>query len=85
MLNINKCSLLGWSDGGNTALIMAAKYPQLVDKLVVWGANAYFTDEDIEAYESKIEGFHINSKEMMNSVRGASERITNFFCCHFKK
>lgn len=60
VLNIDKCSLLGWSDGGNTALIMAAKYPELVDKLVVWGANAYFTDEDIEALESKSHHVSLN-------------------------
>lgn len=53
VLSIDKCSLLGWSDGGITALFMAAKYPQFVDKLVIWGANAYITDEDIELYESK--------------------------------
>lgn len=51
-LNISKCSLLGWSDGGISALILSAKYPNIVNKVVVWGANAYVTDEDIAAYES---------------------------------
>ncbi|KAG7155098.1 Valacyclovir hydrolase-like [Homarus americanus] len=40
-LKYDKYSLLGWSDGGISALILAAAYPQHVDKLVVWGANAY--------------------------------------------
>lgn len=51
-LNISKCSLLGWSDGGISALVLSAKYPNIVDKVVIWGANAYVTDEDIVAYES---------------------------------
>lgn len=37
-LHINKTNILGWSDGGNTGLIMAAKYPNYVDKLAITGA-----------------------------------------------
>ena len=37
-LHINKTNILGWSDGGNTGLIMAAKYPKYVDKLAITGA-----------------------------------------------
>ena len=37
-LYINHTNILGWSDGGNTALIMAMKYPLLVNKMVVMGA-----------------------------------------------
>ena len=39
--SIKKASILGFSDGGNTALCFAAKYPELVDRLIVWGANLY--------------------------------------------
>ena len=38
-LGISKCHLLGFSDGGNIALIFALKYPQYIEKLVVDGAN----------------------------------------------
>ena len=51
---------MGWSDGGITALIMACNYHDSVRKLVVWGGNAFITDEDIEMYESK-SGFANNS------------------------
>jgi len=34
-------------------MIMAAKAPELVEKLVVWGANAYITKADMETFESK--------------------------------
>jgi len=51
VLGHSKYSLLGWSDGGITALILAAKYPQCINGMVVWGANATVTKEDIELYE----------------------------------
>ncbi|XP_072366092.1 valacyclovir hydrolase isoform X2 [Scyliorhinus torazame] len=51
-LHFRRFSLLGWSDGGISALIAASKYPSLVRKLVVWGANAYLTPEDIKLYNS---------------------------------
>lgn len=34
-------------------MITAAKYPEEVEKLVVWGSNAYVLPEEIEIYESK--------------------------------
>ena len=37
-LHIRKANILGWSDGGNTGLIMAAKYPGYVNKLAITGA-----------------------------------------------
>jgi pimeloyl-ACP methyl ester carboxylesterase len=45
--------MLGWSDGGITAMIAAAKYPQWVDKLVIWGANSYIVEEEAKIYESE--------------------------------
>lgn len=51
-LSIGKFSMLGWSDGGITAMIAAAKYPEQIDKLVIWGANAYVIDEEAKIYEN---------------------------------
>jgi len=45
-------SLLGWSDGGITAMFIAAKYPDAIRKMVVWGSNAYVSEADINMYES---------------------------------
>ncbi|KAM4835408.1 valacyclovir hydrolase-like isoform 2-T2 [Thomomys bottae] len=50
-LRFEQVSLLGWSDGGITALIAAAKYPSYISKMVIWGANAYVTDEDDRIYQ----------------------------------
>ncbi|KAG7488344.1 hypothetical protein MATL_G00034040 [Megalops atlanticus] len=51
-LKFKRFSLLGWSDGGITALIAAARNPSLVNKLVVWGSNAYVTEEDLKIYNA---------------------------------
>lgn len=40
-LNIDKFSLVGWSDGGNTGLIFTKTYPNRVKKLVTIGANLF--------------------------------------------
>ena len=48
----SKYSLLGWSDGGITAMILAAAHPQCVHRMVVWGANATVTADDIKLYEA---------------------------------
>ncbi|XP_049511066.1 valacyclovir hydrolase isoform X4 [Panthera uncia] len=50
-LKFKKVSLLGWSDGGITALIAAARYPSYINKMVIWGANAYVTEEDETIYQ----------------------------------
>ncbi|PIK52783.1 hypothetical protein BSL78_10358 [Apostichopus japonicus] len=44
-------SVLGWSDGGIVATILAAKYHDSLRKLVVWGSNAYFTEKDSNLFE----------------------------------
>jgi len=50
--------MLGWSDGGITAMIAAAKHPEQIDKLVIWGANAYLVEQDEKIYESE---FYLSS------------------------
>ena len=48
MKGFNKFSVLGWSDGGITGLILAGERTELVDKLVIWGSNAFVHDEDVK-------------------------------------
>ena len=40
-LHLDSVDILGWSDGGNTGLIMAMKYPAKVHKLAVMGAVVF--------------------------------------------
>lgn len=49
-LGFKKFSLLGWSDGGITALIAAARNPELINKMVVWGSNAFVSQDDLKLY-----------------------------------
>ncbi|CAB9525976.1 Valacyclovir hydrolase [Seminavis robusta] len=51
-LGVNRYSVLGWSDGANSAIHLAARRQENVDKLVVWGGNAYVTKEDVDAWEA---------------------------------
>ncbi|XP_031559962.1 valacyclovir hydrolase-like isoform X2 [Actinia tenebrosa] len=50
-LGFKKYSLLGWSDGGITAMILAASNPRAIDKMVIWGSNSFVTNEEMETYE----------------------------------
>ncbi|XP_071552999.1 valacyclovir hydrolase [Panulirus ornatus] len=50
-LGYDKYSLLGWSDGGISAMMIAAANARHVDKMVIWGANAYVTEQDVKIYE----------------------------------
>ncbi|MBS1602607.1 MAG: alpha/beta hydrolase [Bacteroidetes bacterium] len=45
-LHLDSVDILGWSDGGNTGLIMAMKYPAKVHKLAVMGA-VIFVDSTV--------------------------------------
>jgi pimeloyl-ACP methyl ester carboxylesterase len=40
-LHLDSVNVVGWSDGGNTGLIMAMRYPAKVKKLVTMGANVF--------------------------------------------
>lgn len=47
-LEIDQFSVLGWSDGGITGMVMAAEHKKRVEKLVVWGANAFISAQDVQ-------------------------------------
>lgn len=51
-LGYSKFSLIGWSDGGITSLLLASTYPESILKMVVLGANAYIHPDEINIYES---------------------------------
>ncbi|XP_045472739.1 valacyclovir hydrolase-like [Harmonia axyridis] len=50
-IGLKSFSLLGWSGGGNAGMIFAAKYKNIIDKMVLWGCCSYLTKEDIDRYE----------------------------------
>lgn len=45
-LQISKASYFGFSNGGNTAMVIARKYPQIVDKLIL--ASTFYKREGLQ-------------------------------------
>ncbi|XP_026732030.1 valacyclovir hydrolase [Trichoplusia ni] len=66
-LNIPKYSLLGFSDGAITSMIHAAKYPEAVNKLVIWGANSFILPNELAMYK-KIRDINSWSKRMRDPL-----------------
>ncbi|XP_058790154.1 valacyclovir hydrolase-like [Phymastichus coffea] len=50
-LGFDKFSLIGWSDGGITSLILAATYPENVRKIIVTATHTYITPQEMALYE----------------------------------
>lgn len=71
-LGIEKYSLMGWSDGGITALILAAKHQKKVDKLVIWGSNAYVCKSDIDMIHkvADVSAWSARMRQPMEEVYG---------------
>lgn len=50
LLGYTKFSLLGWSDGGNTSLILASMFPDNVRKMIGIAPHSYMTLEEVNIY-----------------------------------
>lgn len=50
-LGVAKYSMLGWSHGGVTAMIISAKHPECIEKLAVFGTLAYMTHHEMKTYD----------------------------------
>ena len=62
---------MGWSDGAKTALLMAIKYQSRVEKMIIWGGNAYSLP-----VEKKVLNACRNVKKMWNEVsRAGYEKV----------
>jgi pimeloyl-ACP methyl ester carboxylesterase len=61
-LALDSVNVLGWSDGGNTGLILAMKYPNRVKKLVTMGANVFIDKTVVDKWIFK--ELHKQLKEM---------------------
>lgn len=74
-LKLDSVDILGWSDGGNTALIMAMKYPDKVKRIVTMGACIFIdsnvvSNEVIKEVKKRMENLKSDtSPEIKNSVR----------------
>ena len=72
-LGFEQFSLMGWSDGGNSAVILAASEPVAIRKMVIWGGNSFITDEDMQLYErtKNVDSWSKRHREAMESVYGS--------------
>ncbi|MBI2966914.1 MAG: alpha/beta hydrolase [Bacteroidetes bacterium] len=52
-LHLDSVNVLGWSDGGNIGLILAARYGKKVKKLACMGANLYSDKSSVNEKELK--------------------------------
>ena len=71
-LGHERFAIIGWSDGGNIATIMAATHPERVSKLVVFGGQSFLTAEEIAAFNDirKISAWSPRAAEAMRAVYG---------------
>lgn len=51
-LGFEEYSIVGWSDGGATGLIMASIYPEAVKKVAIWGSSPILHPADIRMCQS---------------------------------
>lgn len=72
-LGFSKFSMLGWSDGGITALIAAARNPSLINKMVVWGSNAFVSQQDVDICNAvrDVTKWSARMRQPMEEVYGA--------------
>uniref|UniRef100_A0A182JNJ9 AB hydrolase-1 domain-containing protein n=1 Tax=Anopheles christyi TaxID=43041 RepID=A0A182JNJ9_9DIPT len=74
-LGFRRYSIVGWSDGGITGLVLAAKQPERVEKLVVWGSNSYISDTEAKIYEGirDVSKWSARMREPMEQVYGVDD------------
>lgn len=65
--------MIGWSDGSNSALKLAIKYPSRVDKVVVLAAFTHLNEKGIQAFLStaEISYWEKEKRERYEAVYGA--------------
>jgi valacyclovir hydrolase len=51
-LGYDRFIVLGWSDGANSAAILAARCPERITQLAVWGGNPTLTEEEFHRFQA---------------------------------
>lgn len=71
-LNFEKYSLLGWSDGGIVAMIIAGTHQEKINKMAVWGSNAYIVQSEVNAVQAirDVSKWSANMREPLEKVYG---------------
>lgn len=73
VIEVPKYNVLGWSDGGITGMIIAGKYSSNVEKLVIFGSNAYILDEELKIYDGirDVSKWSARMREPLEKLYGA--------------
>lgn len=79
-LGFGKFSLLGWSDGGITALVAAARNPDLINKMVVWGANAFVSQQDLKLYNGVSRFIALDKWQVIRATNWLSLEYVRVVC-----
>ncbi|CAG9810770.1 unnamed protein product [Chironomus riparius] len=72
-LKVDKFDVLGWSDGGIISLILAGKHPQNVQKLIIFGSNAFIIKDELKIYDSirDVSKWSAKMREPLEKLYGA--------------
>ncbi len=71
-LGVSNADVIGWSDGGIIALMLAARHPELVRRVVVSGAN--ISPDGLE--DSEIAAIHRAARDMPSAQAGIGAKLT---------
>lgn len=64
-LNIDKPSLLGFSDGGVIALKLAIKAPDMIDKMILCGTNYHYKGLDKNTRKDILKAYNHNNRPLL--------------------
>ncbi|MCY0968776.1 alpha/beta fold hydrolase [Chryseobacterium wangxinyae] len=73
-INLKKVNILGWSDGGNIAVILGMEHPDKVKKMAIMGAVLYNNETSVFPEINKI----LNEQVKEMKKRGVSENDMNY-------
>lgn len=72
VLNVSKFNILGWSDGGITGLILAGKYAENIEKLLIFGSNSYIIKDELNIYNGirDVSKWSVKMREPLEKLYG---------------
>lgn len=73
-MNLKNVNVLGWSDGGNIAVILGMEHPDKVKKMAIMGTVLYNNDTSVDPKINKI----LNQQVKEMKARGIAENDMDF-------
>jgi valacyclovir hydrolase len=72
LLGHQRFMVIGWSDGANIGALLAAKHPERITRLVMWGGNSFLTKQELEIFQSmqSTSAWSPRALEAMRSIYG---------------